>query len=61
MLSFLFIFMCVAEVRQGRTGTGTNRLFACSFAKSENSFYLALVRADTNRNTCADILIRSYN
>ena len=53
--------MCVAEVRQDRTGTGTNRLFACSFANSKNGFYLALVGADTNRYTCADILVRSYN
>lgn len=53
--------MCVAEVRQGRTGTGTNRLFTCSFANLKNGFYLALVGADTNRYTCADILIKSYN
>ena len=49
MLFFLFIFMCVAEVRQGRTGTGINRLFAFSFANSKNGFYLALVSIDTNR------------
>ncbi len=49
MLSFLLIFMRVAEGRQGRTGTGTNRLFAFSFANSKNNFYLTLVRVFTNR------------
>ena len=61
MLSLLLIFMCVAEARCGRSGTGINRLFACSFANLKNGFYLALVGADTNRYTCADILIKSYN
>lgn len=60
-LLLLLVFMCVAEVGQDSTGTGTDRRFACGFAIPKNSFYPPLVSAGTDRNTYVNIRIRSYN